>query len=184
MWLLCGLGNPEKQYELTRHNLGFDTIDNLVELYNCQLVKKDKNIEIYKGVIGEEECLLCKPLTFMNMSGPPLGKLKNFYKIPLTKIIVIHDDLDLAVSKIKIKIGGGNAGHNGLSSVDEAIGNNYKRLRIGIGHPGIKNMVSSYVLKKFSDEDRSLIDNKLLQITKCFSLIFNDDGLFLTKIAS
>ena len=148
------------------------------------IIKKDKNVELFKGVIGKEKCLLCKPLTYMNRSGPPISKLINFYKISKSKIIIIHDDLDLAVNKIKIKTGGGNGGHNGLLSIDEAIGNNYKRLRIGIGHPGIKEMVSSYVLEKFSHQDRELIDKKITLLTKHFSLIFEDDGLFLTKIAS
>ena len=184
MWLLCGLGNPDEQYKFTRHNLGFDVIDSIVSSYECSLLKKDKTMLLYKGVINNEECLLCKPLTNMNLSGRPIGKLINFYKISKSKIIIIHDDLDLALSKIKIKIGGGNAGHNGLLSIDETIGNNYKRLRIGIGRPEIKKMVSSYVLEKFSNQDRELINKKINLLTKHFSLIFEDDGLFLTKIAS
>lgn len=184
MWYICGLGNPDKKYQFTRHNLGFDLIDSLVNFYNFDFLKKDKNVEIFKGIIGKEKCLLCKPLTYMNQSGVPLSKLINFYKISKSKIIIIHDDLDLAVNKIKIKIGGGNGGHNGLLSVDKAIGKNYKRLRIGIGHPGIKEMVSSYVLEKFSNQDRELIDKKINLLTKHFSLIFEDDRLFLTKIAS
>ena len=184
MWFLAGLGNPDIKHRLTRHNLGFDIIDSLVNLYKCSLIKKDKNIELYKGVINETQCLLCKPLNYMNLSGPPIGKLINFYKVSQSKVIIIHDDLDLAVSKIKIKIGGGNGGHNGLLSIDETIGKNYKRLRVGIGHPGIKEMVSSYVLEKFSNEDRKLIDNKIYLLSKYFSLVFEDDGLFLTKISS
>ena len=184
MWILCGLGNPDKKYQLTRHNLGFDIIDSLVAKYECQLIKKDRNIELFKGMIGKENCLLCKPLNYMNRSGPPVSKLVNFYKISKTKIIIVHDDLDLAVNKIKIKTGGGNGGHNGLLSIDEAIGKNYKRLRIGIGHPGIKEMVPSYVLEKFSNQDRELIDKKINILTKYFSLIFEDDSLFLTKVNS
>tara|TARA_B110000116_G_scaffold269613_1_gene285925 strand:- start:1220 stop:1774 length:555 start_codon:yes stop_codon:yes gene_type:complete len=184
MWFICGLGNPDKKYQSTRHNLGFDIIDSLVNFYNFNLLKKDKNVEIYKGILGQEECLFCKPLTYMNHSGPPISKLVNFYKISKSKIIIIHDDLDLAVNKIKVKTGGGNGGHNGLLSIDGAIGNNYKRLRIGIGHPGIKEMVSSYVLDKFSNQDRELIDKKITLLTKNFSLIFENDGLFLTKITS
>jgi len=184
MWFICGLGNPEKKYQYTRHNLGFNVIDSLVEYYDINLIKKDKNVELYKGVLGEKICIFCKPLTYMNHSGPPISKIINFYKILKSKIIIIHDDLDLAVNKIKIKTGGGNGGHNGLLSIDESLGNNYKRLRIGIGHPGIKEMVSSYVLDKFSNQDRELIDNKINSLTKQFSLIFEDDGLFLNKIAS
>ena len=184
MWLICGLGNPEIKYQYTRHNLGFNIIDSLVDYYNFNLIKKDKNLELFKGVLDNKICFLCKPLTYMNNSGPPISKVINFYKISRSKIIIIHDDLDLAVNRIKIKTGGGNGGHNGLASIDEAIGNNYKRLRIGIGHPGIKEMVSSYVLEKFSNQDRELINNKITLLTKHFSLIFEENGLFLTKIAS
>ena len=98
----------------------------------------------------------------MNLSGPPIGKMINFYKIPISKIIIIHDDLDLLLGKIKIKIGGGNGGHNGLLSIDKTIGKNYKRLRVGIGHPGIKEMVSSYVLEKFTKKMRNILMIKLL----------------------
>ena len=184
MWFICGLGNPDKKYQNTRHNLGFNLIDSLVNYYDFNLIKKDKNVELYKGILDQKDCLLCKPLTYMNRSGTPISKFKKFYKIEQSKIIIIHDDLDLAVNKIKIKIGGGNGGHNGLVSIDESIGINYKRLRIGIGHPGIKEMVSSYVLEKFSNQDRELIDKKIILLSKYFSIIFEDEGLFLNKITS
>jgi len=119
----------------------------------------------------------------MNISGQPIREIVNFFKIPKSKIIVIHDDLDLALGKIKIKIGGGNGGHNGLLSIDEAIGKNFKRLRIGIGHPGSKDLVSPYVLKTFSKKDRKFINNKIELLTKYFSLIFENKSLLLTKIS-
>ena len=184
MWFLCGLGNPDKKYEFTRHNLGFNIIDSIIKTNNCKLLKKDKKKELYKGYIGSHECLFCKPLTYMNLSGPPIGELINFYKIPKSKIIIIHDDIDLALGKVKIKTGGGNGGHNGLHSIDQTIGKNYKRLRIGIGHPNSKDLVSAYVLEKFSNEERKVIDNKINLLTKYFSLIFENDGLLLTKITS
>ena len=184
MWFLCGLGNPGKKYKFTRHNLGFNILDSIIEKNNCILIKNDKNKELYKGKIGIHDCLLCKPLNYMNLSGPIIGELINFYKIPESKIIIIHDDLDLILGKIKIKTGGGNGGHNGLRSIDRSIGKNYKRLRIGIGHPGLKELVSTYVLDKFTREDRKIINHKINVLTKYFSLIFEDDGLLLTKIAS
>jgi PTH1 family peptidyl-tRNA hydrolase len=183
MWFICGLGNPGKKYFLTRHNLGFDVVDSLIDKNSCELIKKDKKKELYKGAAYNNKCLFCKPLTYMNMSGQVIREIVNFYKIPKSKIIVIHDDLDLAVGKIKIKIGGGNGGHNGLLSIDEAIGKKFKRLRIGIGHPGSKDLVSSYVLKKFSRKDRGFINNKIELLTKYFSLIFENESLLLTKIA-
>ena len=184
MWLICGLGNPGNKYSLTRHNVGFETINSLISFYNFKISKKDKTIEYYKGAIGVQKCILCKPLAYMNNSGPPINKLASFYKIPLSKIIIIHDDLDLALSKVKINIGGGNGGHNGLLSIDNSIGKNYKRIRIGIDHPRIKSMVSSYVLENFSKTDKELIDKKINLLIKNFELNFEDQGLFLTKIAT
>ena len=110
----------------------------------------------------------------MNVSGSPIREIVNFFKIPKSKILIIHDDLDLVVGKVKIKIGGGNGGHNGLSSIDQTIGKNYKRLRIGIGHPGSKDLVSSYVLKKFNKADRKIIEKIIELLTESFSLIFDD----------
>jgi len=184
MWFLCGLGNPDKRYELTKHNVGFDIIDALIDSNDFQLIKKDKNKELYKGRIGTYDCLLCKTLNYMNRSGPPLGEVVNFYKVPKSQIIICHDDLDLEVGKIKIKIGGGNGGHNGLLSIDETIGKNYRRLRMGIGRPTSKELVSSYVLEKFTNTDREIINNKINLLVKNFSLIFEDQSLFLTKIVS
>ena len=184
MWLICGLGNPGKKYQNTRHNIGFDLLDSIIDKYNCKLNKKDKTKEIYKGSIGNMHCLFCKPLVYMNLSGPVIREIINFYKIPKSKLLIIHDDLDLIVGKVKIKIGGGNGGHNGLSSIDQSIGTNYRRLRIGIDHPGLKNLVSSYVLKKFNKEDRKIINKIIKFLTQTFSLIFEDKALLLTKLAS
>ena len=184
MWLICGLGNPEDKYNYTRHNLGFEVINSLIKLYDFNLLKKDKSYELYKGNINLTECFLCKPLNYMNISGPPISKIINFYKISKDRIIVIHDDLDLSVGKVKIKTGGGNGGHNGLLSVDKSIGNNYMRIRIGIGHPGIKKKVSSYVLEKFSNQDKEIIDNRISLLTKYFTLVFEGNGLLLNKLAS
>jgi len=184
MWFISGLGNPDKKYISTRHNLGFDIIENLINTNKINLIKKDKDKEVYKGKISNQECLICKPLTYMNLSGPPIGELINFYKISISKVIIIHDDLDISVGKIKIKNGGGNGGHNGLLSIDQTIGNNYKRIRVGIGHPGSKELVSKFVLEKFSSEDREIINNIINLLCKNFKLIFEDSSLLLTKISS
>tara|TARA_Y100001970_G_C14226287_1_gene855883 strand:+ start:198 stop:773 length:576 start_codon:yes stop_codon:yes gene_type:complete len=184
MWLICGLGNPDKKYNHTRHNLGYDVIESLISLNEFNLIKKDKSKNLYKGKINTEECLICKPLKYMNLSGPVIAEIIKFYKINIKQIIIIHDDLDLEIGKIKIKVGGSNAGHNGLSSIDECIGNNYKRIRFGIGHPGYKDLVSKYVLEKFSIKERVIVNYRIKILTKYFSLIFKDDGLLLTKIAS
>jgi PTH1 family peptidyl-tRNA hydrolase len=107
----------------------------------------------------------------------------NFYKIDKKKIYIIHDDLDLELGKVKLKFGGGNGGHNGLSNIDEMISNNYNRIRIGISHPGAKNLVSNYVLNKFTNDEMSLIETKLDKVTENFSTLLDDQVLFLTKLA-
>ena len=127
MWFICGLGNPDTEYKLTRHNLGFDVVNSLIKYNDFDLLKKDKNKILFKGKIEKKICYICKPQRYMNLSGPVISELTKFYKIPIEKIIIIHDDLDLTIGKIKIKVGGGNAGHNGLLSIDKCIGNNYKR---------------------------------------------------------
>jgi len=184
MWFVSGLGNPGKKYQNTRHNIGFDLVDSIVDKYNFKLNKKDKLKEIFRGKIASENYIFCKPLTYMNISGPVIEKVVNFYKIPKSKILIIHDDIDLTVGKVKIKTGGGNGGHNGLSSIDQTIGTNYKRLRIGVGHPGSKDLVSSHVLKKFNKIDREIIDRIIKFLTQKFKLIFENDRLILTKLAS
>ena len=183
MFLICGLGNPGKKFINTRHNVGFDLIDKLVLDYNFVIIKKDKKSELYKGRIGKNSCILIKPLTYMNISGKVVADILNFYKINKNKLYVLHDDLDLTTAKIKIKIGGGNGGHNGLCSIDEMIGNDYYRIRVGIDHPGMKDLVSNYVLNKFNSDEIEKIDTQLDNITKNFETLLNDTSLFLTKLA-
>jgi len=182
MFLICGLGNPGKKYFKTRHNIGFVLIEKLISNYNFVTVKKNKKKELYKGYIGKKKCILIKPLTFMNLSGSVVLETLNFYKINNSSLYVIHDDLDLKTAKIKIKIGGGNGGHNGLESIDNYIGNKYHRIRIGIDHPGDKDLVSSYVLNNFSKIEKILIYKKLDIVAEYFKLIFSNNNLFLTRI--
>ena len=183
MWFIGGLGNPDSVHNLTRHNLGFDVVDSLVNYYKFKVFKKDKNKELYQGYIDNEKCFICKPLNYINLSGPVVSEIIKFYKIPNQKIIIIHDDIDLIVGKIKTKIGGGNGGHNGLSSIDEYLGKDYNRIRIGINHPGNKNLVSNYVLNNFSNLEDMIISKKIDLIKNNIALIFSDIPLFLTKIS-
>ena len=183
MWLICGLGNPGKKYQSTRHNIGFALLDALIQKNKFELHTKDKTQEIYKGFIQKRKCILCKPLTYMNLSGEVIRKISNFYKISNLKIIVIHDDLDLIFGKVKIKIGGGNGGHKGLLSIDNMISKDYKRLRIGIGHPGSKDLVSKYVLNNFNKEEKIIITNVINILANNFELIFEKESLLLTKLA-
>ena len=182
MWFIGGLGNPDSVHKLTRHNLGFDVADSLVNYYKFKVLKKDKNKELYQGYIDNEKCFICKPLNYINLSGPVVSEIIKFYKIPKQKIIIIHDDIDLIVGKIKTKIGGGNGGHNGLASIDESIGVNYKRIRIGVGHPGSKELVNNYVLSKIQTDEKKIYINLIENISKNFDLIFNNQTLFLNRI--
>ena len=183
MFLICGLGNPGKDYINTRHNIGFNLINKLSSFFNFLPFKKDNKKEILKGEINQQTCLLMKPLNFMNLSGQPIQEIVNFYKIDKKKIYIIHDDLDLELGKVKLKFGGGNGGHNGLSNIDEMIGNYYNRIRIGINHPGSKDLVSNYVLNKFTNDEMNTIEKKLDKVTDNFNILLDDQVLFLTKLA-
>ena len=184
MIVICGLGNPGKKYSGTRHNVGFEFINKTLKKYKFNIFQKDKTKEIYKGKIKNKTYYILKPLTFVNLSGLPISKFIHYYKIPKKNLIIVHDDIDLALKKIKIKIGGGNAGHNGLFSIDEYIGNAYYRFRIGIGHPGSKELVNQYVLKKFTPEEKKII-NKIIEYSiETIDLLLKDKQLFLTKVNS
>ena len=184
MIVICGLGNPGRKYTDTRHNVGFKFIDKISAEYQFNILKKDKSKAIYKGKIKRKECYLFKPLTYMNLSGSPLASFLHYYKIPIKNLTVVHDDLDLSLGKIKVKKGGGNAGHNGLLSIDEVIGNSYNRLRIGIGNPPSKKFVIKYILEKFNPEEKKVI-NKIIELSiEHIDLLFSKKDLFLTKISS
>ena len=147
----AGLGNPGPQYALTRHNVGFMVIDELIDRLHANKISSSSfQAELYKA----DKHLLCKPLTYMNLSGEAIVKIKNYYKISLEDIVVIHDDLDLPFGTIRFKKGGGHGGHNGLKSIDAHIGKEYIRIRIGIGKPEHKGEVASYVLSPFSTEEQ------------------------------
>lgn len=153
MHLLVGLGNPGKSYSGNRHNIGFLAIDAINASYLLQDEGKKFSGQLSKGKIGEHPVVCLKPQTFMNRSGVSVQAAAAFYKIPPENIIVFHDDLDLAFAKVRIKQGGGNGGHNGLKDIDEALGTNYWRVRLGIGRPEHKGEVSSYVLSDFTAEE-------------------------------
>ncbi len=148
MLLIAGLGNPGKEYEDTRHNIGFMVIDALVDaLKPANATKASFKGDLYK----KENILLLKPMTFMNLSGDSILSVAHFYKVK--DILVVHDELDLSFGTVRYKTGGSNGGHNGLKSIDARIGTEYKRARIGISKPPIKSMVADYVLSRFSDEE-------------------------------
>lgn len=154
MLLIVGLGNPGKQYENTRHNIGFKVIDKLVCDFGAQNISKNAfQGELYKS----SNILFLKPTTYMNLSGKSVQAVKNFYKIELDEIIVIHDDIDLPFSALRFKNGGGHGGHNGLRSIDSMIGKEYNRVRMGVGKPAYKSQVADYVLDDFSFDEEKIL---------------------------
>ncbi len=153
MRLFVGLGNPGQKYQLNRHNIGFMALDVIVERHKFSGWEKNFKGFVSSGTMGGEKLVLLKPQTFMNLSGQSVQAAAAFYKILPDDIVVFHDELDLAGGKIRIKKGGGAAGHNGLRSIDESLGQMYWRVRLGIGHPGMKEMVSGHVLGDFVAED-------------------------------
>lgn len=161
MWLIVGLGNPGSKYRHTRHNIGFDVIDSLSEKYNIQAREYDDFIR-YGGLIDDEEVVLLKPLTYMNRSGIAVKRNLYKYSIPLERLIVIHDDLDLSTGLLKLKKNGGTGGHKGLESIVVETGSNeFIRVRIGIGrNPDI--VTDQYVLSRFLDEERKVINEAIL----------------------
>jgi PTH1 family peptidyl-tRNA hydrolase len=162
MQLIVGLGNHGKKYEKNRHNVGFMAVDLIAENYDFPPFKEKFKGLVSKGEINGQEVILLKPQTYMNLSGESVQPAAAFYKITPDNITVIHDDIDLPLGKVKIKIGGGNAGHNGLKSIDQKIGSNYRRIRIGVGRPQYD--VSSYVLSDFAKEE-ILTVNDIVQDT-------------------
>lgn len=183
MLLLVGLGNPGPEHRRQRHNVGFMAVDAVAERHNFQPFRKRFHGEIAEGVLGGTKTLILKPQTYMNLSGKAVGEAAHFFKIPPGDVVVVHDELDLAAGKIRMKTGGGHAGHNGLRSVDAAIGADYRRLRIGIGHPG-KDRVLGYVLQNFATEEHDWLDPLLDAIAaEAGYLARGDDAGFMTKVA-
>ena len=155
MLLIVGLGNPGSKYEHTRHNIGFRVIDRLINSSNAIDISKSSFYgELYKS----KETLFLKPTTFMNLSGKSVIAVKNFYKIDIDDIVVVHDDIDLPFSALRFKRGGGHGGHNGLKSIDSAIGKEYIRVRMGVGKPEYKSQVADFVLSDFNQQEESIID--------------------------
>jgi PTH1 family peptidyl-tRNA hydrolase len=149
MILLAGLGNPGARYAKNRHNIGFMAIAAIAAEHRIGPFRARFQGAAAEGLIGGERALLLMPQTFMNDSGRSVGEAMRFHKIDLADVIVLHDELDLAPAKVRVKVGGGNAGHNGLRSISAHVGNEYKRVRLGIGHPGDKALVYQFVLSDF-----------------------------------
>jgi len=164
MKLFVGLGNPAAEHAFNRHNVGFMAVDAIAGAHDFPSWRKRFQGAACEGRLGREQVILLKPGTFMNESGRAVGEAVRFYKLKLDDVIVFHDELDLAPGKIRVKTGGGVAGHNGLRSVTAHIGNDYVRVRIGIGHPGTKELVTHHVLRDFAKADRAWLEPLLAAI--------------------
>jgi PTH1 family peptidyl-tRNA hydrolase len=184
MIIIAGLGNPGAQYAGNRHNIGFMAVDALQRLPSFSPWSRKFKSEIAEGEIAGEKILLMKPLTFMNLSGEAVGEAMRFYKVAPADIIAIHDELDLLAGRVRIKIGGGHGGHNGLKSIDAHCGKDYRRLRLGIGHPGDKDRVNGHVLGDFAKSDKVWLEPLLDAIAdNAAMLVKGEDSQLMNKLA-
>jgi len=184
MQLWVGLGNPGAQYALQRHNVGFMAADTIAEIHDFGPVKKAFQGWTQEGRIAGDKILLLKPATFMNESGRSVGEAMRFYKLDVSDVTVFHDELDLAPFKVKVKTGGGTAGHNGLRSTEAHIGNPFRRVRIGIGHPGHKDKVSPYVLGNYAKAEMDPLADLLGAIAaEARWLAEGNDARFMSDVA-
>lgn len=174
--LIVGLGNPGAKYAGNRHNIGFMALDRAASAHGTAPWRSKFQGEVSEGRIGDARVILLKPGTFMNESGRAVGEAARFLKIPPSDIIVVHDELDLLPGKVRLKMGGGHAGHNGLRSIHAHIGAEYARVRLGIGHPGDKSKVSGYVLHDFARSDRDWLDPLMDGFADGFPKLVGGDG--------
>lgn len=184
MKLFAGLGNPGGKYAGNRHNIGFMAVERIAADHGFGPWQKNFHGLVAEGRLGAEKVILLKPGTFMNLSGQSVQSAIAFYKIPLADLMVFHDELDLAPGKIKIKQGGGHAGHNGLRSISGALGEGYGRVRLGIGHPGHKDAVADYVLHDFAKADQDWLELVLTGVSDGATALAAGDGArFLNAVA-
>ncbi len=183
MLLLVGLGNPGERYVGNRHNIGFMALQEIAKRHGIGPWRRRFQGVACEGPIGGERALLLLPGTFMNESGRAVAEAAHFYKLPLDAVTVFHDEIDLPPAKVRVKTGGGIAGHNGLRSISEHIGNDYRRVRIGVGHPGAKDLVEHYVLSDFAKSERPWVDALIGIIADSVDLLVRgQDASFQNKV--
>ena len=184
MRLVVGLGNPGARYARNRHNVGFMAVEAIARRHGFPAFRARFKGESAEGVIGRERCLLLRPQTFMNASGESVLAAMSFYRIAPGDIVVIHDELDLRPGKVRVKRGGGSAGHNGLRSIDAMIGADYWRVRIGIGHPGIKELVHPYVLQNFAPDEMRRVERLADAVAETIALLLDGaPDAFMSEVA-
>jgi PTH1 family peptidyl-tRNA hydrolase len=184
MQIWAGLGNPGAQYAMHRHNVGFMAVDVIGEMHGFGPVQKKFSGWVQEGRIGSEKVLLLKPATFMNESGRAVAEALRFYKLEVGALTVLHDELDLAPFKVKVRVGGGLAGHNGLRSIDQHLGPDFRRMRIGIGHPGHKDRVTGHVVGNYAKAEMDDLTDMLAAIGgEAAWLAEGNDARFMSEIA-
>lgn len=184
MQIWTGLGNPGPQYAMHRHNIGFMACDVIAEIHGFGPAQKKFSGWVQEGRIGTAKVLLLKPATFMNESGRAVGEALRFYKLGTEALTVFHDELDLAPFKVKVRTGGGLAGHNGLRSIDKHLGPDFRRVRIGIGHPGHKDRVTGHVLGNYAKAEQDDLVQMLAAIgSEADRLAAGDDVRFMSDVA-
>jgi PTH1 family peptidyl-tRNA hydrolase len=184
MFLFAGLGNPGAKYARNRHNIGFMAVDEIVRRHGFSPWRKKFQSEVSDGVIGGAKVLVLKPQTFMNESGRAVGEAVRFHNIPLDKVYVFYDELDLMPGKMRVKLGGGAAGHNGIRSVAAHLGPDFKRVRLGIGHPGAKDFVMPHVLGDFAKADGQWLGKLLEAVAAEVGLVVaGQDEKFQSRVA-
>ena len=185
MHLLIGLGNPSASYAGNHHNAGFMLVDALAEEYRASSFSKKFSALVAEAEITGQKVLLIKPQTFMNRSGQSVQAAMQFYKLSPSDITVFHDELDLPLGRLRVKVGGGHGGHNGLRDIDAQIGKEYRRVRLGIDHPGDKDRVSDYVLSDFASAEKPIVKDWLAKICQHLPLLLeNKDAEFMTRMAT
>jgi PTH1 family peptidyl-tRNA hydrolase len=183
MRLFVGLGNPGSRYARNRHNVGFMVVDEIARGHGAAPWRRRFQGEAAEAVVGGERLLLLKPQTYMNESGRSVAEAQRFFKLELSDVVVFHDELDLAPAKVRVKLGGGNAGHNGLRSITAQCGNDYRRVRIGIGHPGDKDLVHAYVLSDFARSEEPWVEDLCRACADAAPVLAKgDDATFQNKV--
>jgi len=184
MQLWVGLGNPGPQHAMNRHNVGFMAVDVIADMHDFGPVQKKFQGWIQEGRLGGDKVVLLKPATYMNESGRAVGEAMRFYKLDPDALTVFHDELDLAAFKVKVKTGGGTAGHNGLRSIDQHLGPDFRRVRLGIGHPGHKDRVHGYVLGNYPKSEQDDLADLLGAVgAEAEWLAKGDDARFMNDVA-
>jgi PTH1 family peptidyl-tRNA hydrolase len=182
MRLFVGLGNPGSEYERNRHNLGFVVLNQIARRHDFQSWRRGYQGDIAEGILNQERVILLRPLTFMNESGRAVQEALRFFRLGQEAITVFHDEIELPPAKVRVKLGGGIAGHNGLRSISQCVGNEYWRVRLGVGHPGAKHLVEHYVLSDFPKIDWPWVKGLVEIVADNIGMLATDIASFQNKV--